>query len=136
MSSLTKQLDQCKAKKLNDKVRQCKEYEEAICKLFDKNENGCLFSLTQTKAELETRKCGINLIGNGIILFVMQIVIACAFILFTNQSLPDIVIKPLLFMGLFFIGVLFLIYILMLRGYRADNIKFEIQNRVLEEKLL
>ena len=128
-------------KRLENKAKYYSEYESSISSLYKRNKKGCLFSLTQTETELETRKMWLNLVGSGIIVFLIQTLLsgitllACNFLtssegrILSNNS--ETVFWTLFGVGIFTIVMLVIIYACMLRNYNHDRTKFEIQNKKL-----
>lgn len=143
MNSLVKKYGRWQEKRIASQAKHFQEYENAISKLFSRNREACCYEMQRTKAELEARNHVIDMVGNGIIAFLMQTIIAGIALLFgvyysaqKQQALPDslsTVFWTLVFAGVFCIIVFCIIYKLMLHSYRVDRIKFEIQNDKLQQ---
>lgn len=145
MNWLVEKYGRWQEKRIASQAKRFQEYEKSIFRLFSRNKDACCYEMQRTKATLGTRSHVIDMVGNGLIAFLIQTTLAGIALLFgayysaqKQQTLPDsfsTVFWTLVFAGIFCIIVFCIIYKLMLHSYKVDRIKFEIQNSKLQQLL-
>ena len=143
MNWLVEKYERWQEQRIASQAKRFQEYEKSIEKLFRRSEDGCKFSIVKTQIKLENRARIINLIGSGVIVFAIQAILAGIALIYGTclslqfeQKLPSSYLSFvwfLIFGGVFCALIFCIIYGLMLSSLRADRIKFEIQNRKINE---